>query len=56
MSKLPTWIPKVPRPFNPAYHSTWDAMSDNEKRWSFIVDIVIVAVAAGLIHWASRHV
>jgi hypothetical protein len=41
--KLPTWIPKVPRPWNPAWCEAWDIMSDNEKRWSFVVDMVILA-------------
>lgn len=40
--KLPTWIPRISRPFNPAYHSTYDKMTDNERRWSFLIDVGIV--------------
>ena len=47
--KLPTWLPKVSRPWNPAYGPVWDAMSDNEKRVSFLVDVVIVVVALAFI-------
>lgn len=50
--KAPRWIPKVRKPFNPAFHDTWDAMTDDEKRWSFLLDMVIVflvcAAAASL--------
>ena len=53
--QLPNWIPKIRRPFNPAYHSTWEKMSDNDKRWSFLVDTTIVAlVAVGL--WTASIV
>lgn len=44
MRQLPTWIPQVPKPWNPAYHETWEAMTPNERRWSFIVDMVIFIV------------
>lgn len=42
--KLPTWIPRISRPFNPAYRSTYDRMTDNDKRWSFLIDVGIVVV------------
>lgn len=47
--KLPNWVPKVNRPWNPTYVSTWDAMSDNEKRWSFLIDVIIVTITIGII-------
>ena len=40
--KLPTWIPMVARPSNREWAETWDAMSENERRWSFLVDISMV--------------
>jgi hypothetical protein len=46
--KIPTWVPKVSRPRNPAYGPTWDAMNDNEKRASFLVDMAIVAAALAI--------
>jgi hypothetical protein len=53
--KLPTWIPMVSRPWNPAYRSTWDAMDDNEKRWSWLVDAAVVLVALAVICWAGHR-
>jgi hypothetical protein len=40
--RLPDWFPQVPRPWNPAYREVWDAMTPNEKRWSALVDAVVV--------------
>lgn len=42
--KLPKWIPQVSKPWNPAYKEVWEAMTPNEKRWSFLVDVIVVAV------------
>lgn len=44
--KLPTWVPRVRRPWNPAYREVWDHMTDNDKRWSFVVDAAIVLAVA----------
>ena len=51
--QLPTWIPKVPRPWNPAYQEVWDVMTDNEKRASFLVDVAIVALVLFLV-WSFQ--
>lgn len=42
--KLPSWIPKVGKPNSPDYGSTWEQMADNEKRWSFLIDLALVAL------------
>lgn len=46
--KLPSWVPQVLKPWNPAYHDTWGTMSPNDRRWSFLVDVVIVGMVLGL--------
>jgi len=51
--QLPTWIPKVSRPWNPAYGPVWDKMSDNEKRWSWLFDAFVVVVALSVLAWAN---
>jgi len=38
----------VKRPNNEDYAYVWDSMSDNEKRWSFIFDVVIISFFVGL--------
>jgi hypothetical protein len=44
---LPRWIPKVKRPWNPAYAPIWDQMTDTEKRWSWLTDVgMVLAVLA----------
>lgn len=48
--RAPKFIPKTTRPWNPALREVWDAMSDNEKRWSTIIDIAVCAVVLGLFH------
>lgn len=40
--KLPKWIPKIPRPWNPAYREVWDSMTSDEKRASWLVDAMII--------------
>ena len=45
---LPTWIPKVRRPWNAAWAETWDQMSDNEKRLSFLVDAAVILLCLAL--------
>lgn len=49
MIKLPRWVPKVPRPWNPAYRGTWDAMDDDAKRWSFLIDVGVCAAFCGIL-------
>lgn len=51
--KLPTWVPRISRPWNEDWRDTFDAMSDNEKRWSFVVDVIICAVVIGAAIWAG---
>lgn len=52
--KLPTFIPQVPKPWNPAYRETWNVMTPNEKRWSFLVDVVIVIVILSIVHLINK--
>ncbi len=40
--QVPTWIPQVRRPWNPAYRETWDVMTPNDRRVSFLIDAAIV--------------
>jgi len=42
--KLPRWFPEVPRPWNPAFRSTWDAMSKPERQASMLFDVVIMVI------------
>jgi hypothetical protein len=42
--KLPDWFPEVGRPWNPAYQAAWDAMTSQERKWSFFIDLCIVGV------------
>jgi hypothetical protein len=51
---LPTWIPKVGRPFNPDYAETWEVMDDNAKRWSWLFDAAVVVVMIGVLLVFSR--
>ncbi|UTC29849.1 hypothetical protein BAJUN_02190 [Bajunvirus bajun] len=53
--QLPTWIPRISRPWNPAYRSTWDVMSDNEKRWSWLFDAGVVLVVGIVLLVLSRQ-
>ena len=39
-------VPAVSRPWNPAYRHVWDAMSHRERQISFLIDAVIVFLAA----------
>lgn len=43
------FVPAVGRPWNPAYRSTWDAMSRRERQNSFLIDLAIFLVAFSLI-------
>jgi len=52
--KIPSWVPQVPRPFNPAFSDVWDEMSPDERRASFLFDAVLVAVVAALVFFAWR--
>lgn len=43
--KLPRWIPRTIRPSDMGgYGVVWDNMSDNERRWSFLIDVAIFVV------------
>jgi hypothetical protein len=42
--RLPDWFPEVSRPWNPAYKHVWDAMSSQERKWSFLIDMCIVGL------------
>lgn len=52
--KLPEWIPQVSKPFNAVWQDTWEAMTSNEKRWSFLIDFVILAVGLSVIFGVFR--
>jgi len=43
--RLPAWIPQVRKPWNPAYHGTWEAMTPNERRWSTVIDLGVLIIA-----------
>ena len=47
--RLPRWFPEVPRPWNPAYHESWRAMTTAEKQWTFFVDLMVIAICVALI-------
>jgi hypothetical protein len=49
--QLPSWIPQVGKPWNPAFHEAWEEMTPNEKRWSFLFD-VFACLAFFAIAWA----
>lgn len=39
------FIPAVKKPWNPAWHDVWDAMTHRERQVSFLIDAAIVALA-----------
>lgn len=49
MKKLINKLPEVPKPFNMAYHETWETMSSYERKVSLAIDIVIVLVVISLL-------
>jgi hypothetical protein len=51
--KLPRWIPQVSLPWNKAFKDTWHAMTPNERRWSFLIDIFAVAMFLFFL-WVSQ--
>lgn len=51
--KIPSWVPQVSRPFSPAYRETWDAMTPDERRASFLFDLVVVGVVLFLLWCAA---
>jgi hypothetical protein len=51
--RLPEWFPQVPRPWNPAFRSVWDAMTPAEKPWSCFVDALVVALCLGLMVYGA---
>lgn len=40
------WNPAFRSTWNPAFRSTWEAMTHRERQWSFLIDAIIVVVAA----------
>ncbi len=46
---LPEWIPQISKPFNAVCEDTWNAMTPNEKRWSFLIDLVILVVSLSIL-------
>lgn len=52
---LPRWIPQTPRPSSlfsekAGYSDTWDAMTPNERRWSFLLtDLPVIVVCIGMV-------
>jgi hypothetical protein len=47
--RLPSWVPEVRRPWNPAFHDTWKAMTRTERQASFLFDcLVVLAVIVGM--------
>lgn len=51
--KLPDWIPQVTRPWNPAWRETWKAMTPDQRRASFLMDVVICAVVVVILYLAG---
>jgi hypothetical protein len=47
--KLPSWIPAVSRPWNPAYRPVWDVMTHQERQVSFLIDLAVIAIVMALI-------
>lgn len=50
---LPTWLPQTSRPREPSWQATWDAMTPNERRASFLFDAVLVGIVAFLAWYFS---
>lgn len=42
--KLPRFIPQVSKPWNPAWQDAWEAMTPNERRWSWLFDATLVVI------------
>ena len=51
--KLPSFIPQVSRPWNANDNATWAAMTPNERRWSFLFDMLVVVVPLGIIIYGA---
>jgi hypothetical protein len=51
--KLPRWIPQTPKPWNPAWRETWEAMTPNGRRWSFVIDMIICALGTAFLVYAA---
>lgn len=51
--RWPTWIPRIGRPWNPAYGPVWDAMDDNAKRGSWLFDAAIVVIVISVLIWSK---
>jgi hypothetical protein len=47
--KLPKWIPQVSEPWNDAYKATWNCMTPDERRWSFLIDVAMLATFGALL-------
>ncbi len=50
---LPSLIPAVRRPWNPAYRDVWDSMSHRQRQLSFVADVLIVGAVLLIIVWAA---
>lgn len=37
--------PQIPRPWNPAYHEVYDAMTEQERQASFKIDLALAGLA-----------
>lgn len=48
---LPRWIPQTPKPSSMSgFDKTWEAMSPNERRWSFLLtDLPVLVVGGALV-------
>lgn len=50
---LPSFIPAVRRPWNPAYRDVWATMTHRERQLSFIADMLIVGAFLCVIAWLA---
>lgn len=42
--KPPKFIPEVRKPWNPVFRDTWERMTPDERRWSFLFDAALILV------------
>jgi hypothetical protein len=47
--RLPDWIPETPRPFWQDKVEAWEAMTANERRWSFVIDVIFCVIFVAVI-------
>ena len=48
---LPSFIPAVRRPWNPAYREVWDTMTHRERQWSLVADVLLVGAVILICMW-----